>query len=155
MKILSELFNGDYTPMYEDLAKIPGIYLGGSRFMAKKYPKIISVTAHTDHDFYIQDSPAIRQLLKELGGQEHTYATPPYCDDDCNAIYLFPIDGCQVVLRKNAYAYNKMFDTIDGEFYRDYLWKSGPNKPQREQIKAIINQLLRTKVSLLLFNVRV
>lgn len=125
----------------EDLCKIDGIYRGGSRRMAEKYPTLIRLKPTTDYDFYIQDTVENRNKLSQ-------YITGTFIDThgygDIDAACIFLLKDCQVVLRHDAAKYKTMFESLSGEFYRDYLWKSGPNKPSKDQIQAIINQLLTT-----------
>lgn len=143
MNIYNDLLlaSGFLNSYAEDLCKIDGIYRGGSRRMAEKYPTLIHLKPSTDYDFYIQDTVENRNKLSQ-------YISGTFIDThgygDIDAACIFLLGDCQVVLRHDAAKYNSMFESLSGEFYRDYLWKSGPNKPSKDQIKAIINQLLMT-----------
>lgn len=130
-------------PNHRDLLAEPGRFFQcGSRWFADRYPDIIQVKETTDWDFYCHDSEHNHDRLLELGFHrvaEHNGIYP--LDDLAVAIYAFA--DVQVIVRTDAARYSKTILRIDPEFYRDYLWKSGPNKPERVQIQRIFNQLFK------------
>jgi hypothetical protein len=113
--------------------------LGGSRYMATKYPDIIKINENTDWDFYcdVNDTAAV-QWIADNGIYMVSSTAYPF-DDLAEKIVVG--NDFQIIVRKDAVKYKRVLDLIDPEFYRDYLWKSGPNKPGRGQIQAIFNQL--------------
>ena len=116
--------------------------LGGSRYFAERYPTTIQVTEDTDYDFYCADVPEVRRALAMLGMTEmvNFYGK----DDLFVTMFLSPDSKCQVLVRSRAALYREVMESISPTFYRDFLWKSGPNTPPQEQIRAIMNQLFRT-----------
>lgn len=114
--------------------------LCGSRYMAQLHPDIIQVTDDTDWDFYAADSAVVYNRLIELGLSP--VLNSHYSFDDLVS-YVFIGSNFQVILRSDCYTYSRVIRNFDPEFYRDYLWKSGPNKPSREQIQRIMNQMFR------------
>ena len=124
------------------------LMLGGSRYMNQKYPDVISVSEDTDWDYYCQDHDVIREELLKIPGMylvqpaEQNKVQYPY-DDLAIDIYQSLDKKCQVIVRSNVDKYSKVMANINPEFYRDYLWKSGPNKPDRYQIQRIFNQLFQ------------
>lgn len=121
--------------------------LGGSRYFAMKYPDIIQVKKTTDWDFYAQDTTETRNALVNRGYYlAYSIDKDEYeGDTNLNQIYKhieFP--EIQVLLRYDVELYTKVIKSIEPEFYRDYLWKSGPNYCSRDQIQAIFNQLFET-----------
>jgi hypothetical protein len=138
--------DGDSSVVFQ-LVKSPfHFYLGGSRRMAQKAPGVISVTPATDYDFYCDDyeieGSKIIYFLKQLGFVE-SKTQPEYFDDECVIIFKHA-DNVQVVLRKDAKFYSKVFESIDPQFYYHFLWKSSPVKPNPAMIMPIFNQLFRT-----------
>jgi hypothetical protein len=120
----------------------PRFHLTGSRYFAQKFPVVIVVSDSTDWDFYCAPFEGHFDVLDELGFKltvgSNLY---PYDDLACN---IFVAPGCQVITRSDVDLYTKTIESINPVFYRDYLWKSGPNKPGRDQIQATFNQLFRT-----------
>ena len=60
---------------------------------------------------------------------------------DDEAITVVEMDAVQVVLRKDALFYRRVFDNIPSEFFYRYLWKSSPLQPDRAHIRLIMNTL--------------
>ena len=117
--------------------------LCGSRYFNQKYPDIISFenSNNRDYDFFAQYSDELVQLLEQHGFYNvKAHSQYPF-DDLAISILIHPSYQCQVILRKDAEKYKRVIERIKPEFYRDYLWKSGPNAIQKEQIMAIFNQL--------------
>ena len=118
--------------------------LAGSRYMAQKFPEIIVLKKYTDWDFYcgVNDTEALNfiaaaGLHKVKPGKETVY---PF---DALADSIFLGIDFQIIVRTDPEKYGRVIESLDPEFYRDYLWKSGPNCPQRKQIQDIFNQLFR------------
>lgn len=130
-------------PDHTDLLAEPGRFFQcGSRWFAEKYPDVIQINDSTDWDFYCLDSERNHKTLTDLGffraaGLDWIYSL----DDLAVAIYTFA--DVQVVVRSDVARYYRTIQRIDPEFYRDFLWKSGPNKPERNQIQRIFNQLFK------------
>jgi hypothetical protein len=126
------------------------------------------ITEKTDWDYYADDTPAVREALTQAGYEETAYAKivqdlrknmrPPTDQDldtleylatsadyafDDEAITIMSKNDMQVVLRKNAQFYKRVFDNIDLDFYHDYLWKSSPLNPARENIQPFFNMLFK------------
>lgn len=115
----------------------------GSRYFAAIGPSYVQVGEDTDYDFFcgIEMKDELLALglrvVIDRGGDLYELM-----DNDAAAILVSDDIKVQVVLRFNPALYNKMHTSISPEFYRDYLWKSGNSRPERKQIRAIINQLL-------------
>ena len=130
-------------PDHTDLLAEPTRFLQcGSRWFADVYPDVIQINEFTDWDFYCLDSEHNHKRLVELGFHHVTNGTSQYPLDDLTiAIYQFA--DVQVVVRSDTAHYAKTILRIDPEFYRDFLWKSGPNAPKRPEIQRIFNQLFK------------
>lgn len=122
--------------------------IGGSRYMNANYPSIIQINESTDWDFYIQKNTENESRISELqksgavGKVEKSIAenSPLYPYDNLtDSIYLG--SDFQLVVRTDADKYSKVMSRLDPNFYRDFIWKSGPNKPSRDSIMRIMNQL--------------
>lgn len=125
----------------------------GSRFFAKRFPECVFIKDNTDHDYFIQYNEQLYNELKEEGFngvhrndvyipqviQDESVKYP--FDDDCMAI----LNGsnCQLIMRNDAVMYSDVIHSISGEFYRDYIWKSGENKPSKQQIHSIFNAMFK------------
>lgn len=128
-------------------------YLGGSRAMAKRaalddFSEVqIDIKPSTDFDYYATNSPQVVDYLISLGFKEKTIKRKEYMDDEAIAIYEINTNPkVQVVLRKDATFYQKVFQSISLKFYYDHLWKSAPHFASRlerehSKIKDIMNQL--------------
>ena len=128
-------------------------YLGGSRRAAQlqqaqagRSPVVqfkIDIGDHTDFDFYATYSNDLLSQLLANGFKECKWvANNPrlsYMDDE--AITVVEMDAVQVVLRKDALFYRRVFDNIPSEFFYRYLWKSSPLQPDRAHIRLIMNTL--------------
>jgi hypothetical protein len=133
--------------------KKTGALVCGSRFFAKRYPDIIAVKQTTDHDYFIQyDESLFNELQREgfkavhrndvcVSGINNDPLVKYPFDDDCVAILSG--ENCQLLMRNDAVMYSEVIHSISGEFYRDYIWKSGDNKPNKTQIRSIFNQLFK------------
>lgn len=120
--------------------------LGGSRYFALNYPDIIQINKDTDWDFYAQDSDKIFDTLMGRGYYSKFNTNSIYVGDDLlsNIMVNDKFPSIQVLLRTDAKLYTKVVESLAPEFYRDYLWKSGPNYCARGQIQSIFNQLFKT-----------
>lgn len=122
-------------------------YLGGSRRMAERDPKVIKINAlGTDYDFYITYTKEVYEFLTGIGFRVSA-SSYKYLDDNAELVMYYsngPFENIQVVLRKDAEVYHRMFENISPEFYRDNIWKSGPNHLTQHQIRETINTLLKT-----------
>ena len=135
-------------------------YLGGSRGMEIMETRsitdfdhlmrnggyLIVTTPDTDYDFFTTFSQETLDFLlnngfvhtvSSIGGFVNGYSY--YMDDE--AIAIVEKGNVQVVLRKDAVFYKRVFESITPEFYAKYLWKSSPYGVNREQIKPIFNAL--------------
>jgi hypothetical protein len=111
---------------------------------------ILSAGAITDYDYYMEDHPLLISIIIDNGFEIIHDGDSGYCDDLVVAIYQKKVfDNLkefkfQVVVRSDVILYKKVIDSITPEFYSKYLWKSGISSPTKEQIRDIINQLIRT-----------
>lgn len=112
-------------------------YLGGSRGMAKKYPSGICLHKESDWDFYATHSGVLQQSLIDFGF-EFTGTTKSYFDSE--AVEILEMGIVQVVLRKDAHFYKKVWDTIPLDVYIQYLWKRSPSC-NRELIQPFFNMM--------------
>jgi hypothetical protein len=128
--------------MLQELLAMPSLSLAGSRLFAQEHPSIIQVTEFTDWDFCGEYSKELEDQLIKLGLTLHTGGAEQYCDLTTQAILTF--GEMQVVLRSDCEGWMKMIHSILPEFYRDYLWKSGPNSPKKETIQAMLNHFYLT-----------
>ena len=99
-------------------------YLGGSRWMNDVDPELVPINKDTDYDFYVTYTSKIESWLYQNGFNE-TKSHSGYYDDE--AVNILEKDNVQVVLRKDAELYRMCFETIDPEFYANYLWKKSNN----------------------------
>lgn len=151
----SEILNipFDFVPVM----KLIGATMHGSREMASR-PEAsnhlkFGLKENTDFDFVAQNIPDVQRILYECGFKR--------IDDNYfkNSNQLFV--ACytktyndsyvpakvQVILLSDHKTYQSVWESIDPDFYEKYIWKSGPNKPNRKQISAIIDQLITTFLS--------
>lgn len=147
--IVEEYFNTN--PTQDILTKLDRsnfeFYLGGSRYMHKLNPDLINICHNTDYDFYCSYSNEVCYYLESLG---FVYSYCGQIDNpylDINAVCIYEYLGVQVVCRKDVELYNRMWKTIDPQFFYDFLWKSSPKCTNRNNIGKIINQLLFTSMS--------
>ena len=134
--------------------------LSGSRLFASK-SDLIKINDETDYDFCAEYSKEESLKLEEIGleciigesVQDYTDMTSVEIGLECiigesvqdytdmTSVEIWIAPKIQVVLRKDCIGWMKMINSITPEFYRDYVWKSGPNFPKRQAIKDILNQL--------------
>lgn len=137
-------FGGQNLAYAFELEKKGILFASGSRYFAN-ISKKIQITPSTDYDFYMQYNDANLELIKNFDcSVRYTYDPRYPFDDLAVAIVTLSNDNAQIIIRSDAALYGKVQQSILGDFYHDYLWKSGPNKPQREQIMRIYNQLFIT-----------
>lgn len=103
-----------------------GLHIGGSRYMAAKYPDKIAITDDTDWDFYCDDTIEKRVLLTGLGFEKVEAENRNYWDDLLIDIYKHPTLPFEVLLRKDVEIYRSAFDAISAEVFIGRLWKSSP-----------------------------
>lgn len=130
---------------HKDILESGLFQLCGSRYMAKMHPDIITVNEHTDWDFFCDssDSAAYDWLMSNTNGVAvYNNENMKYGFDDL-ATQIFMGQDFQVIVRKDAVKYKQVMHRLDPEFYRDYLWKSGPNSCSRDQIQRIFNQMFK------------
>lgn len=125
-------------------------YLGGSRLKALQRPENganvnpVSVTADTDYDFYATYTEDVVSYLIANG-----FDLTDFCKSldedgyelDNEAVVIYVCGDIQVVLRRDAKFYQRVFDSIDLGFYYNHIWKSSPACPDRPAIKSIMNAL--------------
>lgn len=141
---VAEYFGGQNIAYAFELEKKGILFASGSRYFANLNKKI-AITPSTDYDFYMQYSDENLKLIENFNCSVRYTHDPRYPFDDLAvAIVTLHNDNAQIIMRSDAALYNKVQQTIHSDFYHDYLWKSGPNKPQREQIMRIYNQLFNT-----------
>lgn len=130
------------TAHIQVLFNSPQFNLTGSRYWNSINPYLIPVSPTTDWDFYCQHSPENIARLEGLGFLD-TYQDELYRDNSAECVYVHPeAQNIQVVTRKSVHVYKQVMDFIHIGYYRDFLWKSGPNKPKRAVIRERINTLL-------------
>ena len=125
----------------------------GSRFFAKRFPECVFIKDKTDHDYFIQYDEQLYNDLKEDGfvsmHRKEVYMPQvildenvkyPF-DDDC--MVILNGSNCQLIMRNDAVMYSDVIHSMTGEFYRDYIWKSGENKPSKQQIRSIFNAMYK------------
>lgn len=128
----------------------------------------IDDTVGTDYDFNATYSPELEALLISAGFTETSYSkyvresrhagseavvVPIELRDiiadleyelDDEAIAIFQKPGVQVVLRKDAHFYMRVFNNIDPAIYCRFLWKSSTEYyVDRSQIKPFFNMLYK------------
>jgi hypothetical protein len=103
-----------------------GFHIGGSRYMAAKYPNQITVVDDTDWDFYCDDTIEKRVLLGQLGFEKVDAQNRNYWDDLLQDIYKHPALPFEVLIRKDVGIYKSSFDALSAEVFIDRLWKSSP-----------------------------
>jgi hypothetical protein len=123
-----------------------GYHLCGSRLFHQFSPNTVPVTAQTDWDFCGEFSPDAIVFLTDLGFKITTSIDHEYTDNSTRLVLSnHTAEGSvQVSLRTNVDEHMSMLHSVTSEYFRDFLWKSGPNHPSPDQIKASINQLLAT-----------
>ena len=126
----------------------------GSRFFAKRFPDCVTIKADTDYDYFVQYDERVYNELRKDGFKcvHRDDVCMPQVIDDESAKYPFDDDciailsgsNCQLIMRNDAIMYSDVIHSITGEFYRDYIWKSGENKPNKKQIRSIFNALFKS-----------
>jgi hypothetical protein len=120
-------------------------YLGGSRRMAKKFYEEVHVNSATDYDLYATSSQDAEDILA-MAGFTRSLIDDLYLDDQ--AVSIWKKGDVQVVLRKNAEFYEKVFESISAEYYVNHLWKSSQVFESHPERRALIgehfNQMFRS-----------
>jgi hypothetical protein len=107
----------------------------------------------TDFDFFAQQSELTEKILQEVGFHKVDNNYFKYPNQLFVACYTKTFHDSyvpakvQVILLSDAKTYEMVWESIDPKFYSKYIWKNGMNKPSREQISAIMNQLITTFLS--------
>ena len=123
------------------------IYLGGSRRMAERGDKELAaqspiINDDTDWDFYATHTPELEAKLLALGWDHtntsaaHHFGKIDYLDDE--AVMILEKDNHQIVLRRDAQLYNRVFESIPVEYYYNSLWKGNP-AVDRTMVQPIFN----------------
>lgn len=118
----------------------------GCRAILRAGGDVVIAAPTADYDFYVTYS---EDLLNRLlaAGFGHTVSSiggfingyDYYMDDE--AIAIVEKGPVQVVLRKDAEFYKRVFESISPDFYAKYLWKSSEYAVDTSQIKPIFNAL--------------
>lgn len=120
----------------------------GSRYFATKSKEVeAQIFNSTDYDFYCQYVEGeTEKILQELNCvvSWNTGNTVYPMDDLAVGIASLHGQNVDIILRSDAALYTRVQENITPEFYIEYLWKRGPRKPAREDIRMVYNQLFRT-----------
>lgn len=126
-----------------------GLIVCGSRYFSSRFPDIIppSAVAKSDIDLFAPDTTEIRLGLIQAGFVENLVLSKSgYFDSITTGLFeKLTKSGLtmQVTLKSDAELYRSALLGIDGVYYRDHLWKSGPNKPTIFEIQNILEDLFR------------
>lgn len=106
-------------------------YLGGSRRMAQLHPTEVRIIRedHTDYDLYVTYDPQVENWLLSKPNDfliTHSAAGGYPLDNEAVKILVHEDCACQIVMRKDAEFYRKVFEAIPVKFYKSHLWKSSP-----------------------------
>ena len=104
------------------------------------YARTVAVNKETDFDYYATYSESLFNQLIEQGWL-YTASDVSYYDSE--ALHILQKDNHQIVLRKDAEFYRRVFENIPIWFYHDFLWKSNGEMPQcdRQRIQPIFEVL--------------
>ena len=160
--------------MYKDLEPLQTYMLFGSRSMAARPavedfdPSVMigaQITDATDYDFSAPYSEENHDTLISSGFAYWPPEQLGYKDDLTVGVYIkeyphkFDIKNLKifsdtpkvnVALRNDYYLFRQTWNSIDPQFYYNYLWKRSPNYDLEEmsltktKIRDIMNQLFRT-----------
>lgn len=106
---------------------------------------MIPIKEDTDYDYYAKYSLQFQEFLLE-----NEFEPTDTFDEDGEAEYnpdslcvtILQRGNVQIVLRTDAELYRTVFNNIDPQFYKLYLWKSsGEPTVVRENIQMIMNML--------------
>jgi hypothetical protein len=165
-----------YCPkeMKSDISKLGYAMLFGSRSMASRPavegfdPAVMigsQITDETDWDFSAPYSEKNQDALAAAGFAYWPPGALSYKDDLTMGVYIktyiqefdtknpgfytaAPV--VNVVLRNDFYVFRQVWESMDPQFYHDYIWKRSPNYVYQEmsltkgKIRDIMNQLFRT-----------
>lgn len=127
------------------MAQLAGIWVNGEQpLSADDQQYKITITSSTDYDFYATYHPTVETYLREAGFTDTSHSLD--CADggydlDTEAVMILERDNVQIVLRKDAVFYQKVFESIPVHFYYKYLWKSSPVCVGQQHIQPIFNAL--------------
>lgn len=121
-----------------------GLIVCGSRYFSSRFPDIISpsAVAKADIDLFASDTTEIRLRLIQAGFVENQNVW--YFDSITTGLFKKKTRSglvMQVALKSDTELYRNVLNDITGEYYRDHLWKSGPNKPTSDRIRKILEDL--------------
>lgn len=97
--------------------------MGGSRYMAEKFPEDIKVSDNTDYDFNCANKPEYLNWMTDNGFKQHEYAKG-YCDVNCHSVWIHSLYDIQVIVRNDIDAYGMVFKNMTPSFYKRFVWKS-------------------------------
>ncbi len=124
-------------------------HLGGSRRMAQLYPDLVKVGDSTDWDFYCADTTINRKLLVSWGFRRVDLKNRNYCDDLLVDIYKHDELNVEALVRFDIDVYKRAFESITGEQFVKFIWKSSPHvtvydKPKfRNNVCMFLNSLFK------------
>jgi hypothetical protein len=103
----------------------------------------IAIDDSTDWDFYVSadQGEIISTLINDFGMAQSPRDKNELYPYDILTTNILYTAGVQIVVRSDCDIYTKVLEQIPGDFYRDFLWKSGPNKPSKEQIQRILDMM--------------
>lgn len=116
--------------------------IGGSRFMAAKYPESIQIKDDTDFDFYCSYCPEHLDILHECGFKEIDAPDRSYWDNQLIAMFKHPEFAIDVLIRKDVIFYSRAFESITASDFIKYVWKSAPNYIRDENFRRSVCDLM-------------
>lgn len=144
MNDIDELLSWDSQSARADILQLSRTYevhLGGSRSMAARElvygENPVNINDDTDYDFYVTHTDELLDTLMKWGWV-YTGTNAQYYDSE--ALHILEKENHQIVLRKDAVFYHRVFTQIPVWFYHDYLWKRNPYV-DRNKIQDIIEVL--------------
>lgn len=109
--------------------------------MANIYPGWFQISSETDYDFYATYSTEIESFLLKNEFYESSHGG---YELDTEAVIIYKKDNVDVILRKNAEMYHRVFSSIDPDIYYHLLWKSSPDRLiDKKYIQLIFNTLFK------------
>ncbi len=134
---------------FEDVLRKMHIFfrLTGSRFMSNKDPMMIPTKPTTDWDFVVSDNdPILEPFLKEMekvGVKVALLGSEAYqnsLDPKQSTVRVYGLFDCRInlIVKKpdKIQSYLALFDQMRPDFYKTYLWKSGPELSQMPESLA-------------------
>lgn len=130
------------------------IFLFGSRSMAERPAtqyfdpqKEIKpfIYPSTDWDFIMPNHTTWKKALRDDGYEEKELDKSPYpWSKGVDSIFVRyrENDNTQVLIRNDYEVFIRLWWKIDPKFWHDWLWKRGPNKPNRMLRHDVIEQMM-------------